>query len=439
MSLFGSMNTAISGMNSQTNRLGAIGDNIANADTIGYKRAEVKFSTFLLPSTFGQYNSGGVQSHNMYRVAEQGALKSTGSGTDLAIQGRGFFVVQGTNGNDYLTRSGAFTVDADGNMVNTAGYKLMGTPVTRNGSTNLVNGLDGLVPVNLQGFVPKAAATSKIMLGANLDSRKPVVAAANLPSANAAGATFTNKTSVTAYDSLGTPVIYDVYYTKKTNAAAAQVGPPAVPAVDSEWDVAVFRQDDAATGGGFPYSSGSLTGNTMTMTFDSATGKLKAGTTTGLTVVDTKAVPTQTISLDFGSFTQLATDYSLFKQDVDGQRATKLATAKIDADGTVYAVYDDNTTTAIFRIPLADVASPDNLETLPDNIYRQTTESGIVFTGFPGEGSFGRTISGSLEMSNVDMASELTEMIQAQRNYTANSKVFQTGADLMDILVNLKR
>ena len=92
-----------------------------------------------------------------------------------------------------------------------------------------------------------------------------------------------------------------------------------------------------------------------------------------------------------------------------------------------------------FRIALATVQSPDNLILTNGNVYSQSGDSGVIRTGFPGEGNFGQTISGALEDSNVDMASELTEMIQAQRSYTANSKVFQTGADLMDVLINLKR
>jgi flagellar hook protein FlgE len=437
MSLFGTMNTAISGMNAQSNRLSAVGDNIANADTTGYKKAEVKFSTFLLPSGNGQYNSGSVQSNISYDIATQGSLKATSSSTDIAVTGRGFFVVQDANGTEFLTRAGSFTVEESGYLINAAGFTLMGTPVTKNGTTALINGLTGLVPINLEGYVPKASPTDKITLGANLDSRSSVVAAANLPSTNTAGAVFTKKVSITAYDSLGKEVVYDVYYTKKTDPVAASVGPPATPAVGAVWDVAIYRQD-TATNGGFPYTAGSVTGNTMTLTFDPSTGKV-ASTPSNISVTDNKSIPSQTIEFDFSAFTQLATDYAAAKQEVNGQKAAKLVNAKIATDGTVYAVYSDNSTVAVFRIPLADVASPNGLEPLPGNVYRQSSESGVVFTGFPGEGAFGKTIANTLEASNVDMAHELTEMIQSQRNYTANSKVFQTGSDLMDILVNLKR
>ena len=112
---------------------------------------------------------------------------------------------------------------------------------------------------------------------------------------------------------------------------------------------------------------------------------------------------------------------------------------KIGTDGVVYASYADGSTKPLYRIPLATVSSPDNLTVETGNVYSQSASSGVIITGFPGEGTFGTVKSNALEASNVDLASELTEMIQAQRSYTANSKVFQTGSDLMDVLVNLQR
>lgn len=441
MSLYGTMNTAVSGMNGQANRLSTVGDNIANADTVGYKRSHVNFSTFLLPSSRGAYNSGGVQSNISYDIETQGALIGTSSLTDLAIAGRGFFVVQDTNGAEYLTRAGSFRKNEDGYLVNASGFTLMGTPLSEKNNSSHINGFAGLEPIRIEGYLPKASATSKVDLGANLDSASAVVPAAKLPSTNAADAAYSHKISITAYDDAGGATIYDVYYSKKTEAIPASAGPPATAAVGPTWEVAIYRQDEA-TNGGFPYKTSTggaqnVSGNTMTLTFDPLTNKVVG--TSSMDITDNAEVPAQKINFDFSSFTQLAMKNVTTKQTVNGQAAAPLNSVKIANDGTVYAVYNDNSEVALYRIRLADVPAADGLEPLPGNIYRQTAESGPVYTGYPGEGSFGKSISGALETSNVDMASELTEMIQAQRNYTANSKVFQTGADLMDILVNLKR
>lgn len=431
MSLFGTMKTAVSGMNAQANRLGTVGDNIANADTTAYKKASVQFSSLVLPSTPGAYTSGGVNSNVRYNVAEQGNLKFTSSTTDVAINGDGFFVVQNSAEVPYLTRAGSFVIDDSGNLVNAGGYTLLGYSFGSGAPAAVVNGFDGLEPINLSTNTLTASPSKYGSFAANLDARKPTVAAANLPSANAATADYSHKSSLVAYDSVGREVIYDFYYTKISDPVA---GPPVVGA---KWDISVFRKDKANPATGFPYSSVPA-GNSITATFDPATGKIM-GAPQSMSFTDNVSVPPQTITIDFSAMTQLAYDFTSNKATVDGTKAAAVKTVSIDKDGTLYAVYDDGSRDPRYRIALATVQSPDNLQLINGNVYSPSGDSGVVRTGFPGEGNFGQTISGALEDSNVDMASELTEMIQSQRSYTANSKVFQTGADLMDVLINLKR
>lgn len=431
MSLFGTMKTAVSGMNAQSNRLGTVGDNIANADTTAYKKASVQFSSLVLPSTAGAYTSGGVNSNVRYNVSEQGNLKFTSSASDLAINGSGFFVVNNSAGTPFLTRAGSFVVDDSGNLVNAAGFTLLGYSFGSGAPAAVVNGFDGLEPINLSSNTLTAKASKNGAFAANLDARKTVVGAANLPSANAATAAYSHKSSLVAYNAVGSEVIYDFYYTKTTDPVA---GPPPVGA---KWEITVYRKDQANAGTGFPYAAAPA-GNTVTLEFDATTGKV-TGPTTSMTFTDNVGVPSQTISIDFSDMTQLAYDFTSNKATVDGNKAAAVKSVSIDKDGTVYAVYDDGSRDPRYRIALATVQSPDNLILQNGNVYSQSGDSGVVRTGFPGEGNFGQTISGALEDSNVDMASELTEMVQAQRSYTANSKVFQTGADLMDVLINLKR
>ncbi|ARO31283.1 flagellar hook FlgE-like domain-containing protein [Rhizobium sp. NXC14] len=145
------------------------------------------------------------------------------------------------------------------------------------------------------------------------------------------------------------------------------------------------------------------------------------------------------MTLDIAGTTQLAVGFSTVTAHVNGNGASAITGYDISDDGVVSLRYADGTFQPKYRIPLADVASPDNLTMINGNAFSANGASGVTVMGFANSGSFGSVKSGSLEASNVDLASELTEMIESQRSYTANSKVFQTGADLLDVLVNLKR
>jgi flagellar hook protein FlgE len=142
--------------------------------------------------------------------------------------------------------------------------------------------------------------------------------------------------------------------------------------------------------------------------------------------------------MDLSGFTQLASDFA-GTGTPNGQAASPVKDVTIDKDGTVYAKYADGTSKPLYRVPLATVASPDNMTLMSGNVYSANGTSGVTVTGFPQTNGFGSIQAGALESANVDLAGELTEMIESQRSYTANSKVFQTGSDIMDVLVNLKR
>src|SRR4051794_11937906 len=126
MSLYGIMRTGVSGMAAQSNKLSTVSDNIANVNTTGYKRASTEFSSLILKSGSGNYDSGSVETTVRYAISDQGSLQFTTSATDLAVQGNGYFVVQNSSGSNYLTRAGSFVPDSTGNLVNTAGFQLMG-------------------------------------------------------------------------------------------------------------------------------------------------------------------------------------------------------------------------------------------------------------------------------------------------------------------------
>jgi flagellar hook protein FlgE len=432
MSIFGSMKTAVSGMNAQATRLSTVADNIANVNTTGYKSASVSFSSLMLPSTGGNYNSGGVESKVGYSIAESGSYTATTSQFDLSIKGDGFFIVNAPDGSTMLTRAGDFLPDSNGNLVNAAGFMLMGYSYDAGSPSVVVNGFDGLVPVNVKptGLVAKASTSGDF--SGNLNSNQTVAptGTATLPSNNDPTSTTadTIKTSIVGYDRLGNTVMYDMYFTKTAKADAG-----AAPPVEDTWEVAVFRHDDAAKSGttSFPYGSPPVA--VSSLSFD-ANGKQ---TSTG-TVTFADPETGGSIAMDVSGMTQLASKFSGTGK-TDGQGAGSIKGVTIDKDGIVSAIYGDGDPRPMYRIPLATVASPDLLSVESGNVYRANSQSGVTVTGFPQSNGLGSVQSGSLEGSNVDLADQLTVMIESQRSYTANSKVFQTGSDILDVLVNLKR
>ena len=402
MSLYGTMRTGVSGMNAQSNRLSTVAENIANANTTGYKRASTEFSSMILPSGNGSYNSGGVQTEVRYSISQQGATTFTTSASDLAIDGGGFFIVEGANGQEYLTRAGSFVPDSEGNLVNASGFTLMGYEYEAGvDPTVVVNGFDGLTRVNLASDGLIATGSTKGSMGANL------------PSGAAVGDVST--TSLVVYDSQGNTRILDFNY-EKTGANA--------------WSVEVVDRTSSTVLG------------TQTLNFN-ADGSLTATpatlTTSAMTALPGTGANLSALTIDLTKTTQLGYAFNAHGGDIDGNAPSKVAGYQIDSDGIVYVKYENGKLDPRYRIALANVQSPDKLRPESGNVYSQGVDSGVIVTGFAGSGDFGEILSGALESSNVDIAEELTAMIESQRNYTANSKVFQTGSELLEVLVNLKR
>lgn len=414
------MRTSVSGMAAQSNQLSAIAGNVANVTTIGYKAASAQFSSLLLDAPSSTYLSGGVQSSMRYEVSRQGVLQRSNSQFDLAISGNGFFIVEDISGNVGLTRAGSFVPDGEGRLVNAAGYKLMGFP-TGNGTVDAlpVNGIGGLEPVDVMGNRLEAAVTAVGRLATNLPSSADQIAASDLPSANLSTSNSSARSSIVVYGNLGEEKTLDIYYARTTNVG--------------EWEVSAFDAAGRSAGGGFPYADPALT--TATIAFD-AMGQLSSAGATSLSIpVPGGAVMT----LDLENTTQLASDFAVMAVEIDGNPPVDVASMEISSEGIVYQTYENGTRRASYRIPLASVTSPDNMVARAGNIFQPSSSSGDLRVGVPGSGGLGTTVSGALENSTVDLASELTDMVEAQRNYTANSRVFQTGSELMDVLVNLKR
>jgi flagellar hook protein FlgE len=413
------MRTSASGMNAQANRLSTVADNIANSNTTGYKRASAEFSSLVLESGGSSYESGSVETRVRLSISEQGTFKFTTSVTDLAIKGNGFLLVSNDNGQTFLTRAGSFVKDGNGDLVNAGGFTLMGYSLAAGAPPPVANGTAGLQVVNIGALALQSDPSTSGVLYVNLPSNAADVTG-DTPNDNTGTSTYTAKTSLVTYDNLGNQVTVDVYSTK----TAAET-----------WQIAIYNQADAdPTSGNFPYANSALVSDTLV--FDPTTGLLDPGSPTSLDI----PIPNGgTVTLDMSQSSQLAADYTVLDASVNGNAPSEVERVEIADDGTLFAVFQNGARIATYRIPLGNVASPDNLQPLAGNVFVPGVDSGDLQVGFAGEGGFGTMVSSALEQSTVDLASELTAMIESERNFTANSKVFQTGSELMDVVVNLKR
>jgi len=419
----GMMGTAVSGMLGDMNWLTTISQNVANANTPGYKNIETEFETLVdeAGGGGGGSNVGGVATSVRGLNSLQGSVVATSTPTDLAVQGDGYFLVSDASGALYLTRNGSFVPDASGNLVNSAGYYLMGYNVQNGQSGGTANSTAGLQKVNVFTSGETATPTTTGTLSMNLSSTSPVVTGA-LPSSNAANATYTDETSIVAYNDLGGAETINLYMTN--------TGVNPVTGADT-WQITAFNAADAAPGGGFPYSSGPLA--TETLDFSPTTGALTSGSPFSIPVPGG-----QTMSLDLGQTTQLASSFSVNAATINGNAPGSVTGVSISSDGTLNFQYSNGASSPGYDIPLATVPSEDSLTSVSGDAFQANQNSGAMRVGTAGASGFGSIASSSLEGSTVDLATELTQMIEAQSSYQANSKSFQTGADLLDVLNNLK-
>lgn len=388
MSLFGAMRTSVAGMNAQSNRIGAVSENIANVATTGYKRSRVEFETVVGSHVVATYSTGGVTSATQTLNQEQGALLLTGQPTDLAIRGEGFFLVQSSDGAPHLTRAGAFVADAQGFLRNTAGEYLLGADLNV-ADTATAAGFAGLTRIDVSQVALATKPSASGYMSANLS--------ADLATGQS------SKTSLIAFDNLGAKRQLDFTFTR--------VGA-------SEWSLSI---------------DGAAAPITQTLTFDPANGALVSPTSLSIPIANGGA-----IDFDISKMTQLSAKFTVSQANIDGHGPSQIDHVEIGEDGVVAAVYKDGTVAPKYKIPLANVVSPDNLVTLSGNLFWESLHSGQIVISDAQTGGRGAIISGALESSTVDIASELTTMIEAQRGYTANSKVFQAGSDMLDVLMSLK-
>ena len=407
------LNTSVSGMLANTSWLTTIAQNVSNANTPGYKNVETAFSALVDSAQNSASQFAGVLAHAVAENSLQGQVRQTTTNTDLAIQGAGFFVVQDPNANTYLTRDGSFTPDAAGNLINADGYYLVGSPVGQTGVA--LNSLSGLTRINVSNAAATSIPSTSASLVANLPSAAAVVTGPT-PSANTAASQYTAETSIVAYDNLGAAHTINLYFTK------TGVG---------TWQADAYDAKGASANGGLPYSSGPLA--TQALNFSSTTGALTSGSPMLFTVPGG-----QQVSVDLTQTTQLASTFAVSSININGNAPGTIASVSVSNSGTLSFIYGNGSITPAYTIPIAKVASPNNLNPVLGNAFQANPQSGAPQVGVAGTAGLGNIVASALEGSTVDLATELTNMVQAQSSYEANSKVFQAGAKLLNVLNSIQ-
>lgn len=415
MSLMKSINTGLSGLNANTRGLGVVGDNIANANTAGYKSSRANFADMLAGTTLGIGSGVGIGS--VQQQFTQGDLEMTGNALDVAISGPGFLMVEGEVGGregSYYTRAGQFVLDNEGFISTPEGLRLQGYGVDGSGNVDLAQ--FGDLQVGGQKLPPQATSTIDFKL--NLDPAEEVIADPWDP-ANP-GETSNYSSSVTVYDSLGNAIEADVYY-RKTGA--------------NSWEYKVLVDGEDVSGGAAGTPEEIASG---TLDFDTD-GELTTHTPAATNFLPVDATQPQDIAINFTGSTQVAGDSSLKSLSQDGYAVGELRDIVIEQDGTITGIFSNGENADIGRVAMADFQAPEGLERLGGRLWQATPQSGEAIVGAPGTGKFGAVISGALESSNVDMSHEFVKMIAYQRGFQASSKAITTGDQLMAELINIKR
>ena len=423
MGIYGMMRTGVAGMNAQANRLTGVADNVANVSTAGYKRTDTQFSDLVMPSTRNAYQSGGVTTTVRHDISMQGAGRGTGKPGDIMLEGNGFFRVQDESGTEYLTRAGSFQRNGEGYLQNAAGFYLL----DETGKRVVIKGGAGEL---LQGQV-----TTNINLTANLQSDKTAIkrTGENAVTFDAKNEkTYHLKKSATVYDDQGTAVSVDFYYTKTddntwemhacTNTTDAD-GNPAVEELLDPPQTLTFGKD------------GNITSPLTPLTINVPNVNKTSGAVTTFPVTINMAAKDNNGKT---SMTQIGANFT-FDAEADGYAPGTYKGFSFGTNGEIQVSYSNSQVRTIGTVGLSTVTAPDSLIPITGTVFQAVPEAGGQTFGHPGEGTFGVLRSGMLEESNADIGDELTDMIEAQRNYTANSKVFQTGSEVMDVIVNLKR
>jgi flagellar hook protein FlgE len=434
MSLYASMNTAISGLTAQSRALGNVADNVANSQTTGFKRTDTNFVDYVTRSTQFTNQPGSVIARPDYTNTVQGTVQASDNPLSMAIAGQGMFAVSMPSGTEngqptfdartYYTRAGDFGMNKDGYLVNGQGYYLQGWSTDAAGTPDRST----IQPLRVDQSVYNPVPTGNVNLSANLpadNTATPVSA------------------QVQVYDSLGRLHSADMTWTNTgTNRWQLSMSIPddtTTPAVGTRsievnFGNAAGATTPAGTIGSFG-TAANLTG-TAASPGDPATVSFTADFGQG----------NQTIKLNLGNFNQApgvtqysGQDYTLRDISQDGVPLGSFSAVSLSDSGDLTVNYDNGQARTIGRVPLTTFADPDKLQKTDGQAYLRTEESGEARVNDASSNGSGKIVTSSLESSNVDIASEFSKLILAQRAYTANTKIVTAADELLQDTLNMRR
>jgi len=395
---------ALSGLNAASADLNVTANNIANANTTGFKSSRAEFADVF--AVGAQQIGNGVRLGAVSQEFSQGGVDFTDRGMDLAISGEGFFTLS-DNGVVKYTRAGSFGVDRDGFVVNSHNDRLQIFPPAGNGTFNTGT----LSDLQLQTSDSAPQATSTAEFGINLPANESPPPVAVFDPNNAS--TYNHSTAITIYDSLGATHTAIAYFIKT--------------ATPNQWD-ARFYIDGTAVGGA----------NTMTY---SNQGTLTVPATGSFTLPAytpaTGAAPI-TLTTNVLSSTQYGSTFGVNTLSQDGFTSGRLSSIDVDTSGVVFARFTNGRSQSLGQVALSNFANPQGLRQLGDTSWGETFTSGDPVRGSAGTSSFGLIQSGALESSNVDLTAQLVNMITAQRNFQANAQMISTADQVTQTIINIR-
>jgi len=395
---------ALSGLNAASSDLSVTANNIANANTTGFKASRAEFADVF---AVGAQNIGnGVAMSSVTQEFTQGGVDFTDRGLDLAISGEGFFTLSDRGVVSY-TRAGSFGVDRDGYVVNSQSQRLQIFPIASNGTFNTGT----LSDLRLATADSPPQATTRAEFGVNLPANAPVPAVPVFDPANASS--YNHSTAVTIYDSLGASHTATAYFVKT--------------ATPNQWE-ARFYIDGTAVGGA----------NTMTY---SNLGVLTAPVGGGIVLpsyTPPNGAAAITLTADVLTSTQYGGQFGVNLLSQDGFASGRLSSIDVDSNGVIFARFTNGRSVPLGQVALSNFANTQGLRQLGDTSWAESFTSGDAVRGSAGTGSFGLIQSGALEASNVDLTEQLVNMITAQRNFQANAQMISTADQVTQTIINIR-
>ena len=413
---------ALSGLNAASTDLEVTGNNIANSATNGFKESRAEFADVYANAIQDTSSNAAGQGVRVSRIAQQfgqGTIDFTSNNLDLAISGQGFFVLEAPDGSQAYTRSGAYSVDRDGYVINHANDKLQiyEAQIGVNNTTTFNTGV--LQDLQLPTTPSAPAASTTLTAAINLNSSQSTPTAVFNP---ANPASYNSSTSTTVYDSLGNAHTTTVYFRK----SAANT-----------WDQHLYIDGNSVPPAGQP------SGTPFVLGFDSA-GALStidaAATTSASTIAydPGNGAADITLNLDLSGTTQYGSAFAVNNLTQNGYTSGRLAGVDIDAEGVVFARYTNGQSSALGKVALAKFNNQQGLRQVGDTNWVESFSSGTPELGEAGTSSFGQIQSGALEASNVDIAAQLVNLITAQRNFQANAEVISTADAVTQTVINIR-